>query len=184
MFLLYVCLILSSERIFGMQIYEKIRYFCINNAKSHWYYGNEACFLSSSPSAEITAGGEGIAMSDESAQQLRRQKYIPEFPPRRGERFPLMWGFIPHVRGRFRSNAYRDGISMEIDSSGHLLFHLSARKISTNIYFYFSISIICSNFAADFAVLGKIRCQGLKGMLRECLWQKRKITIRKYYIIR
>ncbi|WP_288772794.1 hypothetical protein [uncultured Prevotella sp.] len=28
-------------------------------------------FLPSSPSAEITAGGEGIAMSDESAQQLR-----------------------------------------------------------------------------------------------------------------
>lgn len=44
---------------------------------------------------------------------------------------------------------------MYIDSSGHLLFHSSARKISTNIYFYFSISIICSNFAADFAVLGK-----------------------------
>ncbi|KIP57923.1 hypothetical protein [Prevotella pectinovora] len=134
--------------------------------------------------AEITAGGEGIAMSDKPAQQLRRQKYIPEFPPRRGERFPPMWGFIPHVRGRFRSNAYRDGISMDIDSSGHLLFLSSARKISTNIYFYFSISIICSNFAADFAVLGKIRCQGLKGMLRECLWQKRKITTRKYYIIR
>ena len=111
--------------------------------------------MSSSPSAEITAGGEGIAMSDESAQQLRRQKYIPEFPPRRGERFPLMWGFIPHVRGRFRSNAHRDGISMEIDSSGHLLFHSSARKISTNIYFYFSISIICSNFAAAFCRIGQ-----------------------------
>lgn len=51
---------------------------------------------------------------------------------------------------------------MEIDSSGHILFLSSARKISTNIYFYFSISIICSNFAADFAILGKIRCQGPK----------------------
>ena len=53
-------------------------------------------------------------MSDESAQQLRRQKYIPEFPPRRGERFPLMWGFIPHVRGRFRSNAYREAFRWKL----------------------------------------------------------------------
>ena len=63
---------------------------------------------------------------------------------------------------------------MDIDLSGHLIFHSSDSKISTNIYFYFSISIICSNFAADFAVLGKIQRQGLKGMLRKCLWRKKK----------
>ena len=45
-------------------------------------------FLPSSPSAEITAGGEGIAMSDEPAQQLRRQKNIPEFSP-------TAWGTVP-----------------------------------------------------------------------------------------
>ena len=27
--------------------------------------------------------------------------HMPKNPPRRGERFPLMWGFIPHGRGRF-----------------------------------------------------------------------------------
>ena len=43
-------------------------------------------FLPSSPSAEITAGGEGIAMSDKPAQ--RRQKYIPEFSP-------TAWGTVP-----------------------------------------------------------------------------------------
>ena len=63
---------------------------------------------------------------------------------------------------------------MDIDLSGRLLFHSSDSKISTNIYFYFSISIICSNFAADFAVLGKIQRQGLKGMLRKRLWRKKK----------
>ena len=25
------------------------------------------------------------------------------FPPQRGERIPLMWGFIPHAVGNFRS---------------------------------------------------------------------------------
>ena len=38
--------------------------------------------------AEITAGGEGIAMSDKPAQQLRRQKNIPEFSP-------TAWGTVP-----------------------------------------------------------------------------------------
>ena len=141
-------------------------------------------FLPSSPRQRLPQAVKGLLCRMNQPNNYGDKKISLNFPPRRGERFPLMWGFIPHVRGRFRSNAYRDGISMDIDSSGHLLFHSSARKISTNIYFYFSISIICSNFAADFAVLGKIRCQGQKGMLRECLWQKRKITIRKYYIIR
>lgn len=42
--------------------------------------------------AEITAGGEGIAMSDKPAQQLRRQKNIPEFSP-------TAWGTVPHNVG-------------------------------------------------------------------------------------
>ena len=65
-------------------------------------------------SAEITAGGEGIAMSDKQPNNYGDKKISLNFPPRRGERFPPMWGFIPHVRGRFRSNAYREAFRWKL----------------------------------------------------------------------